>query len=288
MNQSPKPVPEQNDTAQAGVVKSVLGYFMSRQFWMTVLLLIGLSMLSFFLLTAGLKWYTNHGQRLEVDDYVEMNLADAQAQIERSNFRVEIIDSVFLVDRPPHVVLRQDPAPGAFVKEDRRIYLTVTKSIADDVELPSLAGTYDFSRYMRKLTMLDIQGEIKDRVYSNRYQANTILNVYYEGKEISEAELKAGFKVPKGSTLQFTVTSKAGGLADVPKMTCLTFEEAKFFIQDYRLRVGRVQADATVSNKELAYVWRQDPPYSPGATIPFESEVHLFLTANRPEDCDSL
>lgn len=217
-----------------------------------------------------------------------MKLSDAQAQIERSDFRVEIIDSVFLVDRPPHVVLRQDPMPGSFVKEDRRIYLTVTKAIADEVELPSLAGTYDFNRYLRKLTMLDVQGKVKERVYSNRYQANTILKVFYQGREVSEAELKSGFKIPKGSELEFTVTSKAGGLADIPKLTCLTLEEAKFFIQDYRLRTGRIEADATVTTQELAYVWRQDPPYSPGATIPFESEVHLYLTAARPEDCDSL
>ncbi len=288
MDQSSNSASDQHETAEPGMIKSVLGYFKSRQFWMTVLTLACLSALCFFLLNAGLKWYTNHGQRLEVDNYIDMKLNDAQAQIERSNFRVEIIDSVFLVNRPPHVVLRQDPQPGSFVKEDRRIYLTVTKAIADEVELPSLAGTYDFDRYLRKLTMLDIQGAVKERVYSNRYQANTILKVFYEGREVSEAELKAGFKIPKGSKLEFTVTSKAGGLADVPKLTCLTLEEAKFLVQDYRLRTGRIEADATVSNRELAYIWRQDPPYSPGATIPFESEVHLFLTAKRPEDCDSL
>jgi beta-lactam-binding protein with PASTA domain len=288
MDQSSNSVPDKNKPAEPGMLKSVLGFFMSRQFLKTVVTLIGLVAISFFLLNAGLKWYTNHGQRLEVSNYIDMKLNDASLQIERSGFRLEIIDSVFLVDRPPHVVLRQDPAPGSFVKEDRRIYLTVTKAIADEVELPSLAGTYDFDRYLRKLTMLDVQGKVKERVYSNRYQANTILKVFYEGREVSESELKAGFKIPKGSMLEFTVTSKAGGLADVPKLTCLTLEEAKFLIQDYRLRTGRIQADATVSNKELAYIWRQDPPYSPGATIPFESEVHLFLTAKRPEDCDSL
>ena len=288
MDQSPNSAQVKNEPAEPGMIKSILSYIKSRQFWMTVLTLIGLAALCFFLLNAGLKWYTNHGQRLEVDNYIDMRLNDAESQIERSNFRVEIIDSVFLVDRPPHIVLRQDPAPGSFVKEDRRIYLTVTKAIADEVELPSLAGTYDFNRYLRKLTMLDIEGKVKKRVYSNRYQANTILKVYYEGREVSESELKAGFKIPKGSMLEFTVTSKSGGLADVPKLTCLTLEEAKFLIQDYRLRTGRIETDATVNNKEFAYVWRQDPPHSPGATIPFESEVHLFLTNKRPEDCDSL
>jgi len=288
MKQSSNSAPEQNESTEPGLLKGVLGYFSSRSFWLTVATLIALVIVCFLVLNTGLRWYTNHGQRLEVADYLDMKLADAQAQIERSDFRVEIIDSVFLVDRPPHVVLRQDPAPGSFVKEDRRIYLTVTKAIADEVELPSLAGTYDFNRYMRKLTMLDIEGNIKHRVYSNRYQANTILKVFYEGREISESELKAGFKIPKGSMLEFTVTSKAGGLADVPKLTCLTLEEAKFFIQDYRLRVGRIEADATVTNRELAYVWRQDPPHSPGATIPFESEVHLFLTSTRPEACEGL
>ena len=286
MTQPPRTEPRRTAADKTGRLSGFFGFFWSKAFGRAIAIIFGMAVVGFFLLNSGLKWYTNHGQRLEVGDYIDLPLAEAKTEIERADFRVQIIDSVFLVDRPPHIVLRQDPPPGAFVKENRRIYLTVTKAVADEVELPSLAGTYDFDRYLRKLRLLDIEGEVRERVYSNRYQANTILKVFYEGREISESQLKQGFSIPKGSKLQFTVSSKEGGLADVPNVTCLTLEEARFFIRDYRLRVGRVETDATVSNPELAYVWRQDPPYSLSAKLPFESEVHLFVTSERPASCD--
>ena len=255
---------------------------------MTILGILGATLVLFFLVKAGLSWYTNHGQRLEVGKYEGLTLENASKEIKRADFRVEVIDSVFLVDKPPHLVLKQDPQPGAFVKENRRIYLTVTKAIPDEVELPALTGTYNFDRYVRKLSMLDISGKIKATEYSSQYQPNTILKVFYQGKEISESALKAGFSLPKGSELEFIVTSREGGLADVPDLKCRTFEEAKFFIENYRLRLGRVEADASVTDREMAYVWRQDPPVVAGLRVPFDSEVHLFLTANRPESCEEL
>jgi len=269
-------------------MQHVFGYFKSRAFWYTVFGIGLASLVLFMVVNWGLSWYTNHGQRIEVGEYVGMGVEDARRKIDRADFRTEIIDSVFLVDESPGIVLRQDPAPGAFVKENRRIYLTVTKLIPDDVRLPSLVGTYDFDRYRRKLSMLDITASIKASEYSNRYQPNTILKMYYEGSEVSEAELKAGFSIPKGSKLEFLVTSREGGLADVPDVRCRTLEEAKFFIDNYRLRTGRVELDPSVTNRELAFVWRQDPPAAAGIRIPFDSEVHLFVTAERPEDCGGL
>ena len=281
------PKRQEKGSADAEGGGSFLGYFVSRQFWLTLLAIGGAALIAFFLLNVGLRWYTNHGQRLEVGEYVGMSIDDARRQVERADFRVEISDSVFLVDQPPRVVLRQDPQPGSFVKENRRIYLTVTKAIPDEVELPALTGTYDFDRYRRKLLMLDVDGKVRERKYSSRYEANTILEVYYEGAEITEAQLKRGFKVPKGAMLEFVVTSKEGGLARLPELTCRTLEEATFFLEEARLRLGRVQTDATVTNPELAYVWRQDPPFREGYRLPFDAEVNLFVTARPPEDCDT-
>ena len=269
-------------------MQHVLGYFKSRAFLYTLLGIAVACVVLFALVNWGLSWYTNHGQRIEVGEYVGMNLDEAQRKIERADFRTQIIDSVFLVDERPGIVLRQDPAPGAFVKENRRIYLTVTKLIPDEVKLPSLVGTYDFDRYRRKLSMLDVTASVRASEYSSRYQPNTILKVYYDDREITEAELKAGFSIPKGTNLEFLVTSREGGLADVPNVRCRTLEEAKFFIDNYRLRTGRVEVDATVSNRELGYVWRQDPPADAGLRVPFDSEVHLFVTAEQPEDCGGL
>ena len=286
--QQPEPPRDDEPREDTGSWRDYLTYFRSRSFIFTLVGMAVVALISFLALDWGLEWYTNHGQRLEVDDYIGMPTAAAAAEIERSSFRPEVSDSVFLVDQPAGIVLRQDPPAGAYVKENRRIYLTVTKTVPDEVTLPGLAGTYDFDRYNRKLAMLDVRGRVRDREFSSRYQPNTILKVYYEGDEVTEAELKRGFRVPKGAELEFTVTTSDGGTAELPDLRCRTLEEARLFLQNYRLRTGRLRPDDTVGDPEVAYVWRQDPEHAPGTRVPLDSEVTLYLTGEQPADCEQL
>ena len=263
-------------------------YLRSRAFLFTLLGLAVAAAVAFLLVDWGLDSYTRHGQRLEVGEYTRLDVDQARRAIEGDDFRVEVIDSVFLVDEPPRTVLRQDPPAGAFVKENRRIYLTVTKAVPDQVTLPALAGTYDLDRYLRKLALLDLTGVVREERYSSRYQPNTILEVYYDGREVSEIELRNGFRVPRGSALAFVVSSSSGGRASLPNLKCQTFDAAAFLLESSRLSVGTVTEDATVTDRATAYVWRQDPAPSPGQTVGFDSEVALYLTQDIPADCDAL
>lgn len=283
-----QPKPTDKPASKPGTLTLIGQFFVSRQFWFTILGVVGATALAFLLLDLGLKWMTNHGQRLEVGDYTKMSVEEAEEAIDDDDFEIEIIDSIYLVDQPANVVLRQDPPPGSFVKEDRRIYLTITKAVADMVVLPPLAGTYELDRYERKLSLIDLTGVVKSREYSNKYQPNTILKVFYEGKEVSEQELRAGYRVPRGTKLEFIVSSKEGGEANLPNLRCRTYDEARFLLQNYRLQTGEIEEDATVIDLATAYVWRQDPPFEPGASIPFDSEVKLFLTQEQPAGCDGI
>ena len=260
-------------------------YLRSRAFLLTLVGLVVAAVAAFLLVDWGLDSYTRHGQRLEVGDYTRMEVAQAARAIASDDFRTEVIDSVFLIDEPTGIVLRQDPPAGAFVKEGRRIYLTVTKAVPDQVTLPALAGTYEFDRYLRKLALLDLTGVVREERYSSRYQPNTILEVYYDGREVSEIELRNGFRVPRGSELSFVVSSSSGGQATLPDVACMTYDEAAFLIENNRLSVGAVTEDATVTDRASAYVWRQDPLPGAGRTLGFDAPVALYLTQEPPADC---
>ena len=273
---------------EVGRVRLLGRYLRSRSFLFTLIGLAVAAVVTLFLVDFGLDWYTKHGQRLEVAEYVGMDIDEARRAIEGDDFRVEVIDSVFLIDQPLRTVLRQDPPPGAFVKEDRRIYLTVTKTVPDQVTLPPLAGTYELDRYLRKLALLDLTGEVRDRQFSARYQPNTILKVFFDGREVSERELRDGYRVPRGSKLGFVVSTNSGGTTALPDLKCRTYDEVGLLLDGYRLRVGNVQEDATVTDRGRAYVWRQNPAYSPGVTVSFDSPVDVYLTQEMPADCDDL
>ena len=272
----------------AGRMRLLWRYLRSRAFLYTLLGLAALGLLAFLALDWGLDRYTRHGQRLQVGDYKRLSVEQARRAIEADEFRVEVIDSVFLIDEPPRTVLRQDPPAGAFVKENRRIYLTVTKAVPDKVTLPALAGTYDLDRYLRKLALLDLTGVVREQRYSSRYQPNTILEVYYDGREVSEIELRNGFRVPRGSELAFVVSKSSGGQATLPDLACQTFDAASFLLESNRLRIGTVTEDATVTDRATAYVWRQDPSPTSGRTIGFDAAVSVYLTQELPTGCDGL
>ena len=288
MEKTPPPGPRAEirvEERAPGRLRLLGRYLRSRAFLFTVLGIAAAAVLLFLLVDWGLDYYTRHDQRLEVGTYTRMEVDQAARAIASDDFRMEVIDSVFLVDEPPGIVLRQDPPAGAFVKEGRRIYLTVTKTVPDQVTLPALAGTYEFDRYLRKLALLDLTGVVREQRYSSRYQPNTILEVYYDGREISEIELRNGFRVPRGSQLSFVVSSSSGGQASLPDLTCMTYDEAAFTIENNRLSVGTVTEDATVTDRASAYVWRQDPTPTSGRLVGFDAPVALYLTQAPPTEC---
>ena len=283
--QQPPPRPASTPPEEPGRLRLLGRYLRSRSFLLTLVGIAVAAALAFVLVDRGLDYYTRHGQRLEVDDYAGLDVDAARRAIGKDGFRTEVTDSVFLLDEPPGTVLRQDPPAGAFVKENRRIYLTVTKTVPDQVTLPPLAGTYELDRYLRKLALLDLSGEVRSRQYSSRYQPGTILKVFYDGREVSERELRDGYRVPRGAKLGFVVSSSSGGETRLPDLGCQTFDEVAFVLENYRLRVGTVTEDATVTDRATAYVWRQDPAYAPGKTVGFGTPVALYLTQAPPAAC---
>ena len=283
-----EPTTKRKRVAEPSGTKLFGRYLRSRYFGFTLLALALAAIGAFVLMNLGLKWYTNHGQRLEVADYVTMTVEDAERAIERNDFRMEVIDSIYLIDETPGTVLRQDPPAGSYVKESRRIYLTVTKTVPDLVTLPALAGTYELDRYVRKLALMDLTGKVRDKEFNSRYQPNTILRVYYGGREVREQELKDGYRVPRGSEIEFVVSKDDGGTAALPDLRCRSYDEARFLVQENRLRIGLVEEDATVTNPATAYIWRQEPAYAPGEMVPFDSEIAVYLTQDAPEDCGGL
>lgn len=237
-----------------------------------------------FLTDLALKFYTNHGASQEVNDLIGMDLDDARAIAKNNKLRLTIMDSIFVVGKTPNMVLSQTPKPGARVKKNRNIYLTVTKNTPDDVVLPELVGSYNFDQYKRKLTYLGIDAVVKERKIDYRQESNTILYFYLGDRKITEGELKNGIKIPMGSTLEFVVTDRRAADVSLPNLVCETYTEAEFLITSSRLKVGIVYDDG-VTDRISAYVYKQEPAYAPGRKADVGNPVNLYLTDDLPTPC---
>ena len=265
--------------------KEALLFLTSMIFVRNFLAIIAFSALLLFLTFQWMKCYTNHGESLQVHDYIGMDVQDAIRTAKDRSFKVEISDSLYIVGEKSNIVLEQNPAPLSRVKENRTIYLTVTKYNADEKLLPPLKGNYDFDIYARKLRNRQIKAVVKEKVFDNNQAPNTILHLYYEDKKITEEDISNGVKIPMGSTLEFVVTTQGSNVVETPNLVCLKYTEAKFLIENYRLNVGSLINDQTIVNQENAYVWKQVPRYSPNKKMRMGEFVDLYLTQYKPDDC---
>jgi len=233
-----------------------------------------------------MRCYTKHGESLQVHDYTAMSLEDAIEKANSRSFKIVVNDSTYRRGMEPNTVLTQSPKPFSRVKENRKIYLTITKTEADLVTLPDLRGNYDYNNYKRKLGRLEVDAKVKERQFSSREEPNTILEVYYDGEEITD-QISEGFKVKKGSTLEFIVSQRGGGTVQIPDLICMKFTEAEFNVKNYDLSIGSIIQDATITDQNSAYVWKQTPKYSQFSKLKVGSQIDIYITQNIPENCIS-
>jgi len=262
--------------------KSIWAFLSAPIFLRNLAVMTGFFVLFFFLLKGCLNLYTNHGKSLEVHDYRGMTLNEAKQKARQRSFSVVVLDSVFLLNRSPNEVIDQTPRPFSQVKENRNIYLTITRSVPPEVPLPSIIGSDEFEQYRRKLERLNIDLVVRDKQYDRKLEENTILFLYYDGEQIAPQDLESGVKVPKGSTVGAIISVRNTGQAQVPNLVCQRFSEASFNISSRQLVVGRVEGAS--SNPDDYYVWKQEP--EAGAMLSIGQPVNLYLQAAQPDGCE--
>lgn len=242
---------------------------------------------AFFLMLTfwWMRCYTKHGESLQVHDYIGMDLDEAMKKAEARSFNLVVNDSVSRPELRPGEIIDQKPNPLSRVKEDRTIYLQIVKTIPDMKRLPDLVGNYDFNHYSNKLARRGIQSKIKEKIFNPKYKANTILHLFHGDKKITEEDINKGVEVPDGSVLEFVVTERGGTMVESPDLVCMSYKEAQFIINNYSLSVGSLVKDATISDEQEAFIWKQIPRFSPNQQIPMGTSFDLYLTQYRPDDC---
>lgn len=259
-------------------MKKILLHFM---------LIIGFLLLCMFGLHFWLRAYTNHGQSLELSNYIGLDVAEARTDASDRNFEIVVLDSTFIVGKAGGEILRQNPLPGAKVKENRKIYVTVTKSLADQIPLRRLPVLYG-KGFERKSRELKQAYEIESRIIDERYDRgapNHILEVRYNGEIIIDGRSrKDQVMIDKGATLEFVVSKNSGGTLAMPDLTCKTYDEVVFQLQTLNLAIGDVALDDDVENRNGAFVWKQYPASS--GLVNMGDTIALFLSAQLPEFCE--
>lgn len=265
----------------------ILAFLTSKDFFKQLLYIFLFLGLILFIVLMWLRFYTNHGQKISLPDYIGQSIEDAREDAEDKTFEIIVNDSIHIVGKPGGEILDQNPNPGAEVKEGRKIYVRTTKYNSDTYPLEKLPQLYgnDFDQKKRELKFLEINSVIKDYKYDPA-EPNHILEVYYNGEKIvSSTTYKKTAMIEKGGTLEMVLSSRGGGQAEVPDLKCYLYADAVFYLEQLKLEVGNVNKIGAISNLDSTYVISQDPPYDRTTTVSHGSSINLSIQQDKPSGC---
>lgn len=269
-------------------MKDFFKFLISKPFLKQLLYVIIFLVAVLMLVLLWLRFYTNHGQKLELPNYVNQHIDDAVKDAEDRTFKIIVSDSIHKVGKPGGMIIDQNPPGGSMVKEQRPIYVNVTKYSPDQIKVKDLPVLYG-SNYNQKATELkymDIQSKIKSERF-DRGEPNYILEVWYKGEMIiGQRVVKKNVQIDKGGTLEFVISKSEGGKDLVPDLVCQEFlaAEAKALLSKFR--IGSVREQGEIVDQSTAYVVSQTPAYDGIREISHNSSITVTISQKRPENCN--
>jgi len=151
-----------------------------------------------------LSFSTNHGQKIVVPDLSKMSILKMKAVLEESDLAYKIQDTAsFNPDYPPLTVIEQNPEFGEFVKENRKIYITLNPSGYRKVKLPSLLGK---TKRQVEMQLKSLGFKIGTFSYVPDKGRNVVRGLRFKGKKLSKGDM-----IPKNSKINLILGDGRGG-----------------------------------------------------------------------------
>ncbi|MEM7186360.1 MAG: PASTA domain-containing protein [Bacteroidota bacterium] len=158
-----------------------------------------------FLLLWWLKFTTNHGQQIEVPDLGAMTLEQAEETLEDLDLRYVIMDTTnYNPNFDYQTVIEQIPKAGKFVKEDRKIYISLNRSGYPMIAIPPVLGK---TKRQAEPALKAVGFEIGKISYRKYIAKDEVLELRHRGKRIRDGE-----KLRKTSVIDLVLGDGKGGL----------------------------------------------------------------------------
>lgn len=224
-----------------------------------------------------LNLVTQHNKEIDVPDFSNMTVAEAEMTASQAGVRIDVTDSVFVKRMKRGAVYRQNPSAGSKVKDGRRVMLTINAVNAKKVTMPDLIG---LSMRQAKAELMS-RGLVLNRlIYVQDMATNNVLRQLHGNREI-----KPGVLVDSESRIDLVVgLNSIDNVTYVPDLTGLKNISAVDAVHDHSLNVRRLIFDDTVKDYDdslNAMVYRQEPAASDSIKVGMGDEVALYLTKDK-------
>lgn len=150
-----------------------------------------------FLILWWLRFTTNHNEKIPVPDLSKMTLDKVAERLDEMDLRYAILDSAnYNPDFPKYSVIDQIPKPGKFVKENRKLYITLNPSGYSKIEVPNILGR---TRRQAEPTLLAM-GFVIGKISHRPHISDNVLEMRYNGEK-----LEPGTPIQKTSVIDLIV-----------------------------------------------------------------------------------
>jgi beta-lactam-binding protein with PASTA domain len=209
---------------------------------------------------------TNHGESITVPNVEGLSITKVEDFLSNHDLRYEVNDSSYSDEYPPLTVLKQYPAAGSKVKENRKIFVSINRRNPPTVKMPDLIdGSITNAEAVLRGSELK-RGKI-ERV------RGPFLNVVKE-MQVNGNKVVPGVLVPKGTVIDLVVMDGGSNKFPAPNVLGFSFEDAKFNILGSNLNVGEVKLLGDTAGVS-AVVLKQTP--TPNEIIVVGDVVDLWI-----------
>ena len=218
----------------------------------------------------SLNFYTRHGEGLPVPKLKGLAVENAIELLESKGFRYQI-DSVYLIDKEPGMVVEQDPDPNTNVKINRTIYLTIITRLAPNINFPDING----KTFLEVRSILNNFGiKLGDTTYTSDVARDVVLSASFKGRQLT-----ADQQIPKGSRVNLVLGDGMGASeVDIPNLIGLNLNEARLSLLGSSLQLGNVLYEGTILDTVAARIIKQDPALSDSLSkVSIGSRIDIVL-----------
>lgn len=146
----------------------------------------------------GLDYYTRHGDAILVPSVLKLKPFEAEEKLSTMDLRMKIIDTVYIDNMKPGVIVEQLPLANEDVKSGRVVYVTVNAASRPRVSMPKLTDcSLNLAKALLKNAGLTLGNVTKEYA---EYGNNLVTAQRVGGRSI-----EAGEKVLKGTVVDITI-----------------------------------------------------------------------------------
>lgn len=187
---------------------------------LNILIMVAVSIILIVITFRWMQSYTRHGQYITVPDVSGMYEEEAGQALAAAGLRYEVSDYKFDKSMVEGGVIEQTPKAGAYVKQERKIYLTLNSGKEPVKAVPDLA---DNSSLRAAESQLRAAGfKLSPTVYVDG-DLDWVYEIRYKG-----AVIEAGTEIPEGSVLTI-VAGNGNPVEIIEEVDSTTIVDSDFF-----------------------------------------------------------